>query len=230
MVTPKVSVIIPTYNGAEFLGETIQSVLRQTYANFELLVVDDASPDNTAEVVAQFNDPRIKYLVHEVNKGQDAAKLLAINNSSGEVLALLDQDDLYHPEKLQLHVSLLEKNPQIGFTYNSRFELNYSADTIREIWRPPQKITLADLVLGFPISPSDMVLRREWTPYLDLSWDPKLLNGGEYIITGRLFMSGCQFARIERALNYRRYYSGRKYSNLLTRCESELYSQQKIFF
>ena len=225
----KVSVIIPTYNGAKFLGETIQSVLDQTYTNFELIIVDDASPDNTMEVVTQFNNPRIKYLVQEVNKGQDAARLLAINNSSGEILALLDHDDLFHPEKLELHVKLLEENPNIGFTYNSRFELNYSANTIREIWRPPQKISLPDLVMGFPISPSDMVLRREWAPSLDLSQDVKLLNGGEYLITGRLFMSGCQFARIDRALNYRRYFSGRIYSNLLARCESELYCQEEIF-
>jgi glycosyltransferase involved in cell wall biosynthesis len=224
----KVSVIIPTYNGAKFLGETIQSVLGQTYTNFELILVDDASSDNTTEVIAQFQDSRIKSFAFEVNQGQDSARLYAIRQSSGEILALLDQDDLFHPEKLQLHVSLLEKCPTIGCTYNARFELNYSANTIREIWRPPQIVSLVDLILGFPIAPSDLVIRREWAPYLDLSQDGRLLNGGEYLITGRLFLSGCQFAGIDRALNYRRFYTSRNYSNLLKRCESELSCQEKI--
>jgi glycosyltransferase involved in cell wall biosynthesis len=228
MKSLKVSVIIPTYNGAKFLGETIQSVLSQTYPNFELVMVNDASPDNTSEIVAQFNDPRIKYLVHEVNKGQDEARLLAIRESSGEILALLDHDDLFHPEKLESHVKLLEKNPDIGFTYNARFELNHSLGTIREVWRPPTKLTLADCVLGFPISPSEMVMRREWAPYLDLSQDYRMLNGGEYLITGRLLMSGCRFAGIDHALNYRRYFSERVHSNLRARCESELTAQGKI--
>ncbi|GAB4544516.1 MAG: hypothetical protein Kow0063_38250 [Anaerolineae bacterium] len=229
MSSPKVSVIIPSYNGADFIGEAIRSVLDQTYQNFELIIVDDASQDHTPDVIGQFDDPRIKYLAHEVNQGPDAARRLAIGVSSGDILAFLDQDDLFHPEKLQAHVTLLESSPEIGFTYNSRFELNHSASTIREIWRPPQKVTLADLILGFPISPSDMVVRREWSKYLDLTKEPPLIHGGEYVITGRLFMSGCRFASIDRALNYRRYHSGRTFSKLSARCEAELSAQQRVF-
>lgn len=226
---PKVSVIIPVYNGADFLGEAIQSVLDQTYSNFEVIIVDDASTDHTADVVKQFGDPRIRYHVQAVNQGVDAARLRAINASVGEILAFLDQDDLFHPEKLQAHVTLLEKQPDVGFSYNARFELNHSAKTIREIWRPPRKVTLADLVLGFPIAPSDMVVRRTWVDYLDLSKEPVLIHGGEYVITGRLFMSGCKFSSVDRALNYRRYHAGRRFSNLSVRCEAELAAQQRVF-
>lgn len=229
MSTPKVSVIIPAYNGADFLGEAIQSVLDQTYQNSEIVIVDDASTDGTAAVVRQFDDPRIKYLVQEVNQGPDAARLLGIRSSSGDILALLDQDDLFHPNKLRTHVDFLEEHPKIGLVYNSRFELNHSENTIREIWRPPQEINLSDLILGFPICPSDMVLRRIWAQYLDLSWEPSLMHGGEYVINGRLFMSGCRFGSIDRALNYRRYHSGRRLSKLYARCESELAAQQRIF-
>jgi glycosyltransferase involved in cell wall biosynthesis len=226
---PKVSVITPTYKGALYLGETIQSVLAQTYADFELIIIDDASPDNTAEVVGQFHDQRIKYLVQEVNRGADAARLIGIHESSGEIIALLDQDDLFHPEKLQAHVSLFEKHPEVGFSYNSRFELYPTTNAIREIWRPPKKMSLADLVLGFPLSPSDMVFRRNWISYLDLSREPALSHGGEYVVTGRLFMSGCKFGCIDRALNYRRNHFGRNYSKLYSRCEAELSAQQRIF-
>jgi glycosyltransferase involved in cell wall biosynthesis len=155
MNSPKVSVIIPTYNGKEHLGEAIQSVLDQTYQNFELLVVNDASPDDPAEVMAKFDDPRIRYIVHERNRGVDQARSTGIRSSSGEIVAFLDQDDYYHPEKLEAHVGFYEQHPKVGFTYNARFELNYSAKSIRTIWRPSRNITLADLVLWFPIAPSD---------------------------------------------------------------------------
>ena len=79
---------------------------------------------------------------------------------------------------------------------------------------PPSNLTLADLVLGFPLSPSDMVIRREWVTQGG-SWDEeKNFNGGEITFVGRLFMAGCKFAKVERALNYRRYQSGRKFLNL----------------
>lgn len=229
MILPKVSVIIPSYNGASFIGEAIRSVLNQTYQNFELIIVDDASQDHTLEVIKKFDDPRIKCLVQEFNQGVDAARRRAIRSATGDIFALLDQDDLFHEDKLQAHVALLEKSPDIGFTYNSRFHLNHSAKTIREIWRPPQRITLADLILGFPISPSDMVIRRQWSEHLDLTQETPLIHGGEYVITGRLFMSGCRFASIDRALTYRSFHAGRTFSKIGARCEAELQAQERIF-
>lgn len=206
MINPKVSIIIPTYNGANFLGEAIQSVLNQSYPDFEVIVVDDNSPDHTAQVMSQFDDTRVKYIAHEVNKGSDIARYTGLQASSGEVIVLLDQDDLFLPEKLEEHVTFLERHPDIGFTYNARFELNYSKPTIRDIWRPPRTITLADLVLWFPLSPSDVVMRRKWALEMDLIGGTR---GAEILHFSRLYMSGCRFACIDRALNYRRYHSGR---------------------
>ena len=74
MAAPLVSVIVPAYNNAEFLGATIQSVLDQSYPHFELIVVNDASPDNVGEVVQQFRDPRMRTIVHAQNKGLSAAR------------------------------------------------------------------------------------------------------------------------------------------------------------
>jgi glycosyltransferase involved in cell wall biosynthesis len=227
MGNPTVSVIIPTYNGARFLGEAMQSVFEQTYPDFELIVVNDASPDNTCEAVKQFDDPRLIYLVHEENQGADVARHTGLQASSGEIIAFLDQDDLFHPEKLQEHVIFLERDPDVGMTYNARFELNYSSKTIRELWRPPCSITLADLVLWFPISPSDSVLRRKWAFEMDLHSDNS--RGSEISILSHLFMSGCGFGLVDRALNYRRYHSRRKVKDLARACESELSNQIKVF-
>jgi glycosyltransferase involved in cell wall biosynthesis len=228
MDTPKVSVIIPAYGGADLLGEAIQSVLEQTYPDFELVVVDDASPDHTAEIVREFDDARLKYIAHERNRGSGAARITGLQASSGEVIAYLDQDDLFHPEKLQAHVALLEQQPDIGFTYNARFELNYSSTTIRDLWRPPRSMTLADLVLWFPLSPSDVMLRRKWALELGLIDSGLSWCGGEILHYSRLFMAGCKFGCVDRALNYRRYHSGRIIRDLSGGCESELLAQSKV--
>lgn len=230
MSFPKVSVIVPTYNGKKHLGEAVQSVLDQTYRNFELLVVNDASPDDTVEVMAKFDDPRIKYIVHDRNRGVDQARNTGIRSSCGEIVAFLDQDDYFHHEKLEAHVDFLDRHPDVGFSYNARFELNYSANTIRTIWRPSRNITLADLVLWFPIAPSDWVLQRKWAQMLvDLSDANRTWTGGEIIYLGNLFMSGCQFGLVNRALNFRRHHSGRVFKDLSGGCRQEIAAQEKIF-
>jgi len=213
MSSPLVSVIIPAYNQAEFLPATIHSVLNQTHQNFEIIVVNDASPDNTTEVMKQFTDPRIQYIVHEKNQRLPATRNTGMRASKGEILALLDADDLFHPEKLATHVKFLNEHPEIGVSYNARYDLNHSADTIRELWRPPVKVTLLDLMQGFPFSPSDTVIRRDWAFKAGL-FNPEMGSAEDTDFPCRLALAGCQFAGIDRALNYRRYHSGRGRKNL----------------
>ncbi len=236
MNSPKVSVVIPAYNGAEFLGEAIRSVLGQTYPNFEIIVVDDASPDNSAEIVRGFDDQRLIYLAHKVNRGAVAARETGVRISTGEIIAFLDQDDLFHRAKLETHVAFLAKHPEVGLTYNSRFEVRDSSNTICGLWRPAPTLSLADLVVGFPISPSDTVIRRSWASG-DHIWDDSfafegeevIFNGHEIVFGGRLALAGCQFAHVGRALNYRRFHTDRKLTKIKGRCRAELACQQLIF-
>lgn len=227
--TPLVSVVIPAYNQADFLGEAIQSVLNQTYANFELLIVNDASPDHTDEVVRQFCDPRIKYLVHSKNQGLPATRNTGMSDASGSIIALLDADDYFHPDKLAVHVDYLARHPEIGVTYNSRFELDFSARTIRRLWRPPLTAGLADFVLGFPFAPSDMVIRTQWARQVG-HFDPQYIGNGEDTdFPCRLALAGCQFASVDRALNFRRYHSRRPIRNLQRRRDNVARAQNTVF-
>jgi GT2 family glycosyltransferase len=225
---PLVSVVIPTYNQAEFLVEAIQSVLDQTYQNFEIIVVNDASTDDTDEVVEQFTDPRLTYIVHGKNLRLSATRNTGIKASKGEIIFLLDSDDYFHTEKLQRHVEFLEKHPEIGVSYNARFELNHSSTTIREMWRPPLSVDLKDLILGFPFSPSDTVVRRDWMFKVGL-FDPEVGTAEDTDFPCRLALAGCQFAGIDRALNYRRYHSARKRKNLSDRKNDVERVQAAIF-
>src|SRR5512147_987985 len=98
---PKVSVVIPTYNGKDHLGDAIQSVLDQTYPNVEIIVVDDVSPEDITPVIASFNDARLRYIRHEKNQGAVAARKTGVRESTGDIIAFLDQDDLFHKQKLE---------------------------------------------------------------------------------------------------------------------------------
>jgi glycosyltransferase involved in cell wall biosynthesis len=228
MKTPTVSIIIPAYNNATYLTEAIQSVLDQTYPHFELIVVNDASPDHTSKVVRQFNDPRIRYLIHEQNRGLSAARNTGIRASRGELVALLDGDDLFHPRKLREHVDFLEKHPEIGVSYNSRFELDHSARTIRELWRPPLTVALRDLIFIYPFSPSDMVLRRDWAFKVNLFDESHTYVGEDLDLYCRLAMAGCKFASVDRALNYRRYHS-RRVVNVRSSVEDTIRPLNSVF-
>ncbi|QLG60375.1 glycosyltransferase family 2 protein [Halorarum salinum] len=106
---PTVSVIIPTYNRAEPLRRTLDSVLAQTYDDLEAIVVDDASSDGTASVMESYDDPRVTFIQHETNQGGSAARNTGIEHASGEYMAFLDSDDEWLPRKLERQVDLLER-------------------------------------------------------------------------------------------------------------------------
>jgi len=119
---PKVSVIIPTHNRAQVVGDAIESVLAQTYPDFELIVVDDGSTDRTRQVVEGCigrNGERIAYLWQET-AGAAAARNAGIRSSTGDYVAFLDSDDLYLPRRLEIGVSVLEQDPRYGASYGDQ--------------------------------------------------------------------------------------------------------------
>ena len=108
---PLVSIIIPAYNRAHLIGRAIGSAFAQTYANFEIIVVDDASTDDLASALAAFSDPRLRCIVHLQNRGAAAARNTGVTASVGEFVAFLDSDDLWYPEKLARQVTAMRGQP-----------------------------------------------------------------------------------------------------------------------
>ena len=106
---PRVSIIIPAYNTSRYIKRAIESALAQTEQNIEVIVVDDASTDNTVEVVNSFTDPRIKLLVNEANKGPSYSRNRAFKEAKGEWVALLDSDDWYAPKRLETLLLVAER-------------------------------------------------------------------------------------------------------------------------
>ena len=113
-----ISVVIPTYNRAHMVGRSIRSVLEQTFQDFELIIVDDGSTDNTEEVVRSFGDGRIRYVRHEQNKGEAAARNTGVKLAEGKYVASQDSDDEWLPEKLARQVEILDNSPpEVGVVY-----------------------------------------------------------------------------------------------------------------
>ena len=106
-----VSIVMPSYNTAEYIAETIESVKNQTYPYWELLIVDDCSTDNTDDVVAEYlSDARIRYLKNDINSGAAISRNYALREAKGKWIAFLDSDDVWLPEKLQLQIDFMLKN------------------------------------------------------------------------------------------------------------------------
>lgn len=119
-----VSIIMPSYNTAKFIDETVSSVLKQTYTNWELIIVDDCSTDNTDEVIEKYrSDPRIKYLKNEKNSGAAITRNYALREAKGRWIAFLDSDDLWTKDKLEKQISFMEDNGY-SFSYTNYIEID----------------------------------------------------------------------------------------------------------
>jgi glycosyltransferase involved in cell wall biosynthesis len=115
---PLASIVTCTYNRAHLIGETIQSVIDQTFQDFEYIIIDDGSDDNTEEVVRSFNETRIKYFKHERTGGHlSRLRNYAHNKCSGKFIAYIDSDDLWERSKLELQIRELEKDVDVGFSF-----------------------------------------------------------------------------------------------------------------
>lgn len=117
METPLVSVIIPTYNRCRVVGRAIESVLAQSCQDLELIVVDDGSTDDTAELVKSFESPQIRFMRHEENRGQNAALNTGVGVSSGVYCAFLDSDDEWLPDFLSKILARFSRDPELGCVY-----------------------------------------------------------------------------------------------------------------
>jgi len=160
----KVDVIIPTYNRAEFLQAAIGSVLNQSLDDLTLLVVDDASKDDTQAVVKALDDKRIKYICHTENRAEAVARNTGLSNGNAEFVAFLDDDDEWLPEKLRLTVDLLENSPsKVGGVYSGLFIIDKVTGVTHGCKLAERRgdIYLDMVRRNVVFTPSTVLLRRE---------------------------------------------------------------------
>lgn len=165
--TDLVSIITPMYKGAAFVGETIESVLAQSYQNWEMIIVDDCSPDDgagIAEVNKYTSDPRIKLIASKENRGSSGARNIALKEAQGRYIAFLDSDDIWHHEFLETQLRFMkEKDAPLVFSSYRRIDEN----TKEELLTPfivPEKVTYKSLLKTCPIFPSTAIYDTSKTP------------------------------------------------------------------
>lgn len=160
---PVFSVVIPAYNCVHFIGDALQSVLRQTWRDFEIIVIDDGSNDGTGDVVAAFTDERV-FCYRQERSGRPAcARNAGIRRARGEYIAFLDADDIWYPQKLERILKIFSADPDIGLVCNDE-RVTRDGYTVREKrYGPAAKDMVRQLLLqGNALSTSATVVRREW--------------------------------------------------------------------
>ncbi len=118
MADPIISIIMPVYNGAKYLASAIESALAQTWPAIQLILVNDCSTDNSAEIIQRYlPDPRITYLTNAANSGVATSRNIALKHATGTFISFHDQDDLWLPNKLELQIAALQKYPDVGLLH-----------------------------------------------------------------------------------------------------------------
>lgn len=149
-----VSIITANYNSEKYIVQTINSVLEQTYKNWEMIIVDDNSSDNSLEIIKKYSqsDDRIRFITQNINSGPAVTRNLGINSSKGRYITFLDSDDIWEKEFLELSVNTIKNNKDIFFTFSSYHRKNEDFSIDNGTFLVPKKVSYYDLLKTCPIS------------------------------------------------------------------------------
>lgn len=167
-----VSIVMPAYNCEKYVVEAINSILAQTYRNWELLVLDDGSKDNTLRIIEEFSqkDSRIKALPNGKNMGVSATRNRGIELASGEWIAFLDSDDMWKPEKLEKQFEIVEKEAA-EFLFTGASYINEVGEPYKGIFEVPEKITYKKLRNQNVISCSSVLVKKKYFENIKMEKD-----------------------------------------------------------
>jgi glycosyltransferase involved in cell wall biosynthesis len=163
--SPLISIVMPTYNRANFIAETINSIQKQTYSNWELIIIDDGSTDQTGEVIDDIHDDRIRYY-QESHLGMEHARNFGLEKATGEFIAFMDSDDLWAINKLDSQLNVFEEHPEIDFCLTGAYEFNSHNRPVVFLYKQRSGLKTDDLFLSFFKSelaalPQTLLLKRE---------------------------------------------------------------------
>ena len=209
--TTRCSVIIPAYKCEGYIADCLASVQQQTIADIEILVIDDCSPDNMAEIVKRYakNDSRIRYIKQDENRGVAAARNRGVSEAQGEWIAFLDSDDAWEADKLEKQLGVQE-NTGAELIYTAARCMSSAGDFTGRFFRVPEKIEYADLLRGNDIVCSSVLARRE--RLLKYPMERSDLHE-DYLCWLRLLNDGCKAAGTDEPLVRYRLTEGSKSRN-----------------
>lgn len=181
---PTVTVVMPSFNAQNYIADAVRSILRQSFTDFELLVVNDGSTDATAETVSRFTDDRIRMVNLPLNVGLAEARNVGLEYVRSRYVAWLDSDDISHPDRLRHQVGFLDANPRIGMcgTWTQTFGMGK-----KSTWRYPRKTDFlrASMIFDDPFATSSVMMRADVIEHLG-SFRPDLSPAEDYDYWSRL--------------------------------------------
>ena len=190
--SPLVSIVINCYNGEEYVEAAINSLLTQTYRNFEIVFLDNMSTDKTRDRVAEFSDERIKYFCVDDHVSLGVARNLALTKTSGEYIGFLDVDDLWHPEKLSEQIPFFE-DPTIGLVFSSVDKVNSKGEVIytekTDLNNRFTKVCFSRLFSDYNVVMSSSIVSKKALQFVGNNFDDLLVYAEEY----DLFLRICLF-------------------------------------
>ncbi|HSF76318.1 MAG TPA: glycosyltransferase [Microcoleus sp.] len=189
--SPQVSVVIPAYNCADYVGQAVESVLHQTIADWEIIVVDDGSRDHTRLVLEKYSD-RIRY-IYQQNQGVSIARNCGIELARGEFIAFLDADDYFLPNKIAAQLAVFAARPHLGIVHSGWRLVNSIGEPLKEVkpWQNVPKLDLEMWLRWKPVLPSAMVFRRHWLERAG-GFDPRFPPAEDTDLVLRLALMGCE--------------------------------------
>lgn len=195
-MSPRISVILPVYNAADYVGEAIESILAQTFADFEILVYDDGSKDNSRAIIDSIKDPRIVRKYSDVNQGLISVLNRGLQDSKYEYIARMDADDIASPERFQKQIELLDSNTQIGIC-GTQLRLIGSGELLL---RPCGDDELRWWIFkGSPLAHPSIMMRRSVITENHLSFDTKAYVAEDFDLWWKMAFH-CKMANLDEAL------------------------------
>jgi glycosyltransferase involved in cell wall biosynthesis len=198
---PLITVLMPVYNGATYLNDAIDSILKQTFSDFEFLIIDDCSTDQSIDLIKAYNDPRIKLIVNKKNMGQSNTLNKGLSLAMGEYIARMDQDDISMPVRLKKQMEFMDECPNIGVcgSWIQHFG-KYDYLTPLELDDDSIKIKL---LTNQNLAHSSVMIRKSTLVKYQLNYDPTFTVAMDYDLWVRMF-EYCSFANLpEPLLKYR---------------------------
>ncbi|MEI2689480.1 MAG: glycosyltransferase [Anaerolineae bacterium] len=223
-----VSVVIPSYNRSALAAQAIESVLGQSYGDFEIVFVDDGSIDDTRQVVAAYDNSRIRYIYQE-NAGLGAARNMGIARAQGQYVAFLDSDDLFLPRCLEHQVHTFERETSAGFVAGGYVLIDETGQRLaaRRPWQHLPRVDLLAALRALPLIPSGMVVRKEWLE--KMGGFSNMRRSEDYDLWIRLIYGGCSMAWTPHLVCGYRIHSGQMVNDGRSQKESALVALDRFF-
>lgn len=177
---PTVSIITPVYNGEKNIAHTIESVLNQTFKDFEMLIVDDISTDNTAKIVENYRkkDDRIKFFTLQKKGGASAARNLALSKAKGQYIAFLDGDDMWKKDKLEKQINFMQKE-NIAFSYTDYSYIDSDGNDLKIKRVCPKKMSYFRMLLGDSVGCLTVIYDSKKTGKIQI---PNIVKRNDYAL------------------------------------------------